>query len=709
MSSKGNSNTAAKVVSAAQAQAGYKAAAAAFRDSEVQFKALIEALPVGVAFGDRDDVYIHVNTAFAAMLGYTADELIGGSAYDLIIAPDQIPFLMGKTKSRLLGNTEEYELQLRRKDGTTFYAAIAAAPFRNAAGEIVGTIASVIDITERQRSVASLELNQRILKSLVEGTASVTSEKFFKVAVQHLAEAVRTNYAFIGKIADGQPRMIEVLGIWEKGVLGSYPSYDVSGTPSENVIGQLELFVPRDLPRHFGRDEYILEHGLESYFGLPIFDSAGKALGLIAVMHDQPREDLIAFRSVINIFAARVGAELERLQSERARALLQKQLLQSQKMDAIGKLVAGIAHDLNNSLGAVVGHLLLMRNRSGLPSDLVQSLEVALTGCERASSLIDHLLGYSRQGKYNLCNIALEEAVRETLEFLSRIIGTNIRISVTVHGTHLNIVADQAQVQQVLTNLIINAKQAMPQGGRIEIAITSRFRQNPERFNTSAKAGMFVELSVRDSGIGISPENLDKIFEPFFTTKSQDGGSGLGLAMVYGVMQSHAGWIEVESQLGRGSCFKLFFPQSNLAVAQTELEQEPKQADLGAGSIMIIDDEPFLVELAKKFLELAGFRTYCFTRAQEALAWYSEHAHNVDLVVLDMRMPGVDGPQCFERLRQVDPQAAVIILTGYMHDQATADLISHGALKVFQKPLKYPELVKWIANNLANKKAKAQA
>jgi len=551
-----------------------------------------------------------------------------------------------------------------------------------------------------KRALDALKRNQEVMHEVLEGTASHTGENLFKAAVQHLSQALQTKFAFIGRISESSPSVIDVLAIWENDHFGSYPNYHVTGTPSETVIGQELRIYQNRLGELFPKDEYIKEMQLQSYLGVPLFDSNGRALGLLAVMHDAPRLDLPQNIPIMRIFAARLGAELERLQSEKSHSSLQRQLMQSQKMEAIGKLVAGIAHDLNNALSAVVGHLTLIQENKQIQADVKESLDVALSGCERAASLIDHLLGFSRQGKYNPSEIEIQRALTETLNFLARVVGQNIKIIKKGIQSGSFVKADSAQLQQVLTNLIINAAQAMPRGGELCFDFSERYVRSPEKFNPAARPGSYLVLSVIDTGSGIAPDDLDKIFEPFFTTKSESGGTGLGLAMVYGVMQSHGGWIEAESLKGSGTTFRLAFPLVSSKVTEPAPIKQSAPA-LGSGSILVIDDEPFLVELSKKFLDMAGFSTSAFTRADEALQWYAENFKTVKAVVMDMKMPGIDGVECFARIRKVNPNASVVILTGYIHDEAAQELIEKGAVKLFQKPLRYPELIDWLNQNLA--------
>jgi CheY-like chemotaxis protein len=373
-------------------------------------------------------------------------------------------------------------------------------------------------------------------------------------------------------------------------------------------------------------------------------------------------------------------------------------------MEAIGQLAAGVAHDLNNALAAVVGHLQLLQNE--VSEQGRSSFHTALSGCERASSLIQQLLGFSRQGKYNPQVIRARDVVTTTVEFLGKVIDKDIEVRIGEDSEGLSIHGDFSQLQQVVTNLILNATQAISGPGAITFDFGRREVLHPERYNPRAHTGFFVALTVSDTGCGISEEHLDKIFEPFFTTKRDREGTGLGLSMVYGIMQNHSGWVEVDSTIGRGTRFTLMFPQA-LGVAASGpddgVETTPllKPRRLASGHVVVIDDEPVLVDLARQFLANAGVEVTGFTDPNEALRWYRREWRSVDIIVLDMKMPKVDGPACFRELRDINPAARVVVMSGFVQDTAAQKLMEAGVAHFFEKPLRYPELVAWIVEELA--------
>ncbi len=424
-----------------------------------------------------------------------------------------------------------------------------------------------------------------------------------------------------------------------------------------------------------GEYRWIIDHGV------PLFDSGGVFEGYIG--------------SCLDISDQRQAIE-ERIARER-------QQMQAQKMEAIGQLAAGITHDLNNSLTAVVGHLHLIMSRTDPESDVAHSVEVALQGCERAIDTLRQLLSFARHGEYDVTRVQVGNVILQTLQLLSRIIGNDISIDFRQFGRELEVEINVQQMQHAIVNLLINAKQAMPEGGSVVISIERHQIDSPTLYNLKATPGNYVVVSFTDSGVGISAENLGKVFDPFFTTKPQSSesasGTGLGLSMVYSTLQNHGGWVEARSAVNRGSTFSLYLPEAvevNNVLPRTEQKFESKKEPLA----LVIDDEPALVELLEKFLQLSGIVTEGFRSGRDAIAWYRDHYQEIDIVVLDMRMPSIDGKQCFEALRQINPDARVVLLSGYTEDTEVKELLENGAIKFFHKPLKYTELVEWITEYL---------
>ena len=666
------------------------------KNKEMYLRQVIDIIPHLVFAKDKEGRFTLVNQAVAQLFGKEIRDLIGKKDRELNPFDDECARFK-KEDERVLSEgahlvIPEEPLHHLSTDSIRWYQTIKK-PIRNADGIATEVLGVATDLTERRRA-------EHALRSIVSGTASKTAEEFFRSLACHLAEVLNTRFAFIAEKIPGS-NQARMLAFWEDGNFLENITYGLDHSPTGAIFGkELKLF-ERHVCRLFPDDPFLKKHSMQSYMGAPIFSATGKPLGVLAVMDTKPMAEWLPAQSILKIFSERAGAELDRLAHEQETRELQHQLLQSQKMEAIGQLAAGIAHDLNNALGAVVGHLQLIKSTGTPELEIETSVDIALSGCERATSLIEHLLGFSRQGKYNLESLSLKKVIEDTTTFLGRVVGKDILIKIVEKEPHLHILADHGQMQQALTNLIINAKQAMPEGGSITFTLQSEHILDPKRFNSKAAPGTFAKIMIADTGTGIPSHLLEKVFEPFFSTKGEGVGTGLGLSMVYGTMQNHGGWVTVESHADSGTEFSLYIPLTNTRVLNAVAGGGVNVEATPTGYILVIDDEPYLVDLALTFLKRNGMQGIGFTNPNEAVIWYRTHHTEVDLIVLDMKMPELNGAECFDLLKAIDSEASIAILSGYSHDEAAQSVLDKGAIHFFQKPLKYPELMYWIKEYLA--------
>lgn len=660
---------------------------------------VINSNPSAIFTKNSTGKYTLVNKAFASLFKLNPEEIVGKTDSELS-DDDRRTSYIRNLDSRVLECSEtvfraEEPFSGNTPDSERWFQTIRTPlPMRkNREKQVLGIY---VDITERKKA-------EDALRALVEGTASFTAEDFFRSLVRHLASVFQTKAAIVAKVSYSGASQVDPLAFWMKDDYIKNQTYSLAGTPSELVMKQGLCLFSEHVSELFPNDLSLVKHGIQSYMGVPLLNSSGHAFGVLAVMHDKPMQEWRSAGYILKLFAARAGAEVTRIIQEEQARELERQLLQSQKMEAIGELAAGIAHDLNNSLSAVSGHLELVQSTSSA-NERKRSVDVALGGCERASSLVQQLLGFSRQGKYHIEDICVGDVVNDTVDFLQKVIDTGTSIDINNRSSDIQIRGDRGQLQQVLTNLILNAQQAMDAQGTITFDFNSRFVADPDNHNPNTKPGSYAILTVRDTGSGIKQEIIDKVFDPFFTTKREGEGSGLGLSMVYGIMQSHGGWVEVNSEYGIGTAFSLWFPEvADEDEEKGALENINNESSLKNRKILVLDDEPVLVELAREFLERKGFETACFTRPSKALQYYQEHSRDIDLCIVDMKMPEMTGEQCFINIRKINPLAEVVILSGYSRDDAAQLMLENGAITFFQKPLKYPKLVEWIEDHLDEK------
>ncbi|HHN75237.1 MAG TPA: PAS domain-containing hybrid sensor histidine kinase/response regulator, partial [Acidobacteria bacterium] len=347
------------------------------------------------------------------------------------------------------------------------------------------------------------------------------------------------------------------------------------------------------------------------------------------------------------------------------RKLLEQEFLQAQKMEAIGQLAGGVAHDFNNLLQAIVGHTTLALADLPPGSDAAQHMDKVQLAAERAARLTRHLLAYSRRQLLQREALDPEHLIRESLDLLKRMLGERIEIDFHCRGEIPVIEADPSQVEQILFNLCINARDAMPEGGtiRVELAGEEVSATRGTELGLDA-AGNYLRLSIADTGVGMDREVLARIYEPFFTTKPPGSGTGLGLSMVYGSLRQHGGVIHASSQPRKGSRFDLYFPAATQHVRPAGQHLATPESP-NTATILVAEDDPLVSTLMTDILEAAGHRVLCARDGRQALEVFDEHAETVDLAILDLVMPHLGGPEVLEKMRERRPGLAGILVTGY--------------------------------------------
>ncbi|WP_051309958.1 cache domain-containing protein [Desulfogranum japonicum] len=391
------------------------------------------------------------------------------------------------------------------------------------------------------------------------------------------------------------------------------------------------------------------------------------------------------------------GGAVIRIDDTTKQAEIEQRLRHSQKMDAIGQLAGGIAHDFNNMLGGIMGAADILQLKVGEKEKrLVQIIRQASL---RASELIQKLLAFSRKEKIAFTVVDLHKVIGDTAKILERTLDKRIVIEVHTKAEKHDISGDSSQLLNCLLNLGINAGHAMPEGGTLTIDTTNvdLNEQDCEEYPFPLNSGRFIKLCIRDTGCGISKEHIKHIFEPFFTTREADKGTGLGLAAVYGAVQQHNGAIRVQSEPGQGTEFTLLFP-----VTEASPEKEKAQANTveGSGCILIVDDEQVVRMTVRMMLEEFGYTTLEAKNGQHGLEIYQQNQEKIDLVILDMIMPVMDGTECFLALKRIAPDLPIIISSGFTRDADLNTLKKHGLETIIRKPYNAEDLSRAVAQNL---------
>ncbi len=418
--------------------------------------------------------------------------------------------------------------------------------------------------------------------------------------------------------------------------------------------------------------------------GALIKDGDGKIIGSVIVFHDVS----------------------ERRRAEHALFKSEERLRQSQKMEAIGTLTGGVAHDFNNLLTAILGNtqLALRKIKRGDPLQ-IPLVEVEKAG-NRAATLTRQLLAFSRRQHLDRKNINVNDTINEILKLLERIIGEDVHVTTKFSSDISAVYADRAQIEQVIMNLSVNARDAMPRGGNLGIETSNieldeyYCRQYPD-----FTPGRYVQIKISDTGCGMDEELQTRIFEPFFTTKGVDKGTGLGLAMVYGIVTQHDGHINVYSEPGHGTTFKLFLPAIDLA-AENEKDAAPLALPGGPETILVAEDEEALRNLSRDILETLGYRVIMVENGAKAIEAYNENRARIDLLLFDVIMPSMGGVEAYEQIKALGTEIPIVFMTGYSSEMTFNRIeqqnsqLDHAAISVIQKPYSLDGLGKSIREAL---------
>ena len=384
------------------------------------------------------------------------------------------------------------------------------------------------------------------------------------------------------------------------------------------------------------------------------------------------------------------------------RKLLEERFIQAQKMESIGLLAGGIAHDFNNILGGILGYASWLKTNIQGDHPFFRPVDTIEKSASRAAELTAQLLAFARGGKYDLRPCSLNGVVGESLKILSGTLDKSIVIETDLNESLPTVEIDASQIQQVLMNLCVNARDAMPGGGLLTIqSSVARLSESDARNQPDAKAGWFAVLAVSDTGVGMDAVVKGRIFEPFFTTKEKGKGTGLGLSMVYGVVKNHGGFVNVYSEPGQGSTFKIYLPLSG----KPEAVEAAPERELAGGheEILVIDDEEAIRQVAADILGSYGYRVSLAADGAEGVALFRKNRKRTHMVLLDMVMPRQGGRETFLQLQEIDPQVRVLFSTGYSQNEKVNEIMSLGVRGFIQKPYQVRDLLAKVREVLDGK------
>ncbi|MBU2488030.1 MAG: PAS domain S-box protein [Proteobacteria bacterium] len=611
-----------------------------------------------IAINSRGELTL-INRKGLAVLGYREDEILGKNWFDTCLPEDIREEIKSVSKRILAGeitSMKYYENFVLTKSGEKKLIAWHNVDLRDGAGHVIGHLSSGEDITDRKRA----------------------EERF------RLASAVAADFIYEWDPRDDTlewyGRMDESLG---------YAPNEIPRT----IQGWAALIHPEDrkrladsVERHKHTTEPIFEEykvrtkdGKWRYWedrGIPSLDKNGVPQRWVGACTD---------------ITDRKHAEIEKRRLER-------NLLHSQKMEAIGNLAGGIAHDFNNLLTGIQGNTSLLLYEMDPDNPAYDKLKSIEENVRSAAHLTHQLLGFARGGKYE----PRPTDVNALVEKVSRMFGRtrkDVRIRKDLEDVK-SVVMDQTQVEQAILNLLMNAWQALPDGGTIRIVTRERILDEYEGRIIGLDPGDYVCISVLDNGVGIAPEIMEKIFDPFFTTKERSHGTGLGLSSSLGIVKNHGGTISVKSIPGQETTFEIWLPPCGQPVS----EEYPERASIikGTETVLLIDDEPWVLDTGAALLEALGYKVFCAQSGEQAIDIYSKNKDSIDMVMLDMIMPEIDGAKVYSHLQKLAPDVRVLLSSGYSFDGQASKLLDQGCRGFLQKPFNLEQLskkIRWVLDN----------
>jgi len=596
-----------------------KQAEEALRASEIRLRAIIETEPECVKLLAPDGTLLEMNPAGLAMIeAESASELIGRSVYDLV-CPEYRDGFRAFTESVCKGHRGQMEFELTSLKGTRRWMETYAVPLPSEPGDLFVCLAVTRDITERQRAEEALRRSEANYRSLVQGAPN----GICRVSAD-------------GKLLDVNPALVEMLGY---------------GSEAELLAVSLDHDVYRDP----GERTRILQEHPERLVGVEVGWKRKDGTPITVRLSGRPVRDA-AGAACYELIAENVTEQ----------RLLEHQLRQAQKMEAVGRLAGGVAHDFNNLLMVIRGHTELSLDRLRADDWHYRKVEQIQKAADRAAGLTRQLLAFSRMQVLQPKVIDLNAVVAEMGKMLPRLIGEDIELSIQVEPRLAHVKADPGQMEQVILNLAVNARDAMPRGGKLVIETANvELDEAYARRHPPLVPGRHVMLAVTDNGIGMGAETQSHIFEPFFTTKEKGKGTGLGLATVYGVVKQSGGYIWVYSEPGRGTTLKIYLPRVEEPVEPSRPAQLAGELPQGSETILLAEDERDVREVAREFLGMCGYTVLEAKDGVQAIEIASRHPGPIHLLVTDMVMPAMSGRELAARLAPLRREMKVIYMSGY--------------------------------------------
>lgn len=789
---------------------------ATLQESEARFRTMFENSPDAIFVEDENGTVLDANRAACTLHDLSREELVGMNA-SALVPPEKRAVVAAMQKRWFQGIPCYIESVSRSRSGNDVPVEIRGNQIHYNGQSAL--LLQVRDISRRKRM-------EKALRDISQAVSSDMGLSFFYGLVQNLTQTLSMDYAFIGEFEDGTFDRVRTVAVAHRGEIADDFTYELKGTPCENVVNQRLCSYAENIRDHFPKDQLLAELGVESYIGTPLCDSSGNVVGLLSVMHTQPIEHTLLAESVLNICASRAAAELERKQAtedlweseERYRSLtddvldtssvgilifdeemrvvwvnqaleeylgisrerlvgfdqhvllddviqqaiaepkdyvqrlkdarerdnhteriecrvrpgphraerwlehrsqpirtglyagghiehyiditevkqLEEQLLQAQKMESVGRLAGGIAHDFNNLLTSILGFSRLLLDELADRERCRLDVEEIINAGERAAKLTSQLLAFGRRQIIDVKPVALNAVIGQMAHLLARTMTEEVELVTRLEEDLASVEADVGQVEQIIMNLAVNARDAMPDGGTLILrTATVRLDEDACHNMVHLSPGGYVLMSVKDNGTGMSKDVQEHAFEPFFTTKEVGKGTGLGLSTVYGIVHQFGGDVAIESKPGKGTEVRIYFPQIR-EPAPPSVRPAEDRLPVGRETILLVEDEDSVRNLTKRILTSQGYHVLQARLGDEAIEISDDHPDGIDLLLTDVVMPKMSGPNLAKRLNQDRPEMKVLYISGFAEESASQHGLRDKSSDLLLKPFRRENLVRKV-------------
>ena len=633
-----------------------KRAEEALRESEEKYRTILESVEDGYFEVDIRGNFTFFNDSLCKIHGYSKNELMGMNNREYMDEKTAKKVYQTFNKVYTTGKPARgFEWEIIRKDGTKGHVQSSVSLINDAEGQLIGFRGILRDVTERKKMETELILARNFLKNILDSSIDGI-----------------TTTDLQGNVIYISPRTRDMLGYRQKEIVGKkiYSLYANGKEDAKAIMKELrEKGELKDHEMRFIRkDGELIDINLSASL---LKNEKGEVIGTLGIYRDITEKNKLL-----------------------------TQLHQAQKIEALGTLAGGIAHNFNNLLMAVMGNtsLILLDTAPDNPNyERLMNIEKQV---QSGSKLTRQLLGYAREGRYEIRPISLSQVVKETSDTFATT-KKEIRVHQELAKDLFGINADQGQIEQVLMNLYVNAADAMPGGGDLFLKTTNITHKDMRGKPYKVKSGNYVLLAVRDTGIGMDKKTKNKVFDPFFTTKGMGKGTGLGLASVYGIIKAHGGYIDVKSKKGQGTTFCIYLPASKKRVEKTAKGAE--KITEGEGTILLVDDEEMILDVSVQLLKILGYKVIEARGGKEAVDIYRQAKDKIDMVLLDMVMPEMCGGKAYDLMKDINPNVKVLLSSGYSIDGQATEILNRGCDGFIQKPFSMKGLSQRIREILDKK------